>query len=287
MKKGMTGERMVFLVVAVCLGLFILWFLLSRLAPSLIQQLEWLLGISKPTDVELAAMCSIYRCTDGCMSMRVQEISWKSGDKTLNCQDFCGAALPSDAYNHEPCICQPGTGKVGIDKCGGFCENAGSVCNGNGECTEKTDTELKICGSGYPVNITLKKNEKIDLSHLALGSSNIPDVGCIIPSNAGSTSGWDILAAGGWNIIGGPLYQALKSLGILGDSDLNWLVINVDLIKSYGDKVECKYQDLTVTHDSVKEIAIGPTAKSPNIKISTQLTNILGRNFVVTYVNPE
>jgi hypothetical protein len=222
------------------------------------------------------------------MSMRVQEISWKSGDKTLECQkDFCGGTIPPDAYKQEPCTCQAGTGKEGLDKCGGFCENAGIPCSSDSECEQKTDTELKICGSDYPVNITLKKNEKIDLSHLALGSPNIPDVQCIIPNNAGSASGWDILASAGWNIIGGPLYQALKYLGISGDSDSNWLVINTDLIKSYGDKVECKYQDLTVTHDSVKEIVIGPSTESPNIKVSTQLTNILGRNFVVTYVNPE
>jgi hypothetical protein len=270
MRKGVTGERMVFLVVAVCLGLFILWFLLSRIFPSLLQQLEWLLGISKPTDIELAAMCSMYRCAEGCMSMHVQEISWKSGDTTVKCQEFCSKDLPPDTYTQEPCTCKLKLGNIqDTYQCSGSCENVGTRCDPDGnDCKEKipNPADLKVCNPAYPVTITLKNDEKIDLSHFALGSPNIPDVRCLLSSSAGDIS------------------SSLIYQGTGGGSD-NYLMIDAGLIEAYGNKEPCHF-DLWDISDSYKELSV---RGGQEIKITSEMnTYLMGlSNILVTYVNPK
>jgi len=288
MRKGVTGERMVFLVVAVCLGLFVLWFLLSRIAPSLLQQLNWLLGFDKPTNIELATMCAIYRCANGCMYMRVQEISWKSGGETVKCQEnACGDTLQPDAYDQEPCTCKLVLGNVKDNyKCGGFCENGGTLCDPNGnDCKEKIDTNLKVCNPNYPVTITLKGNEKIDLSHFALGSSEIKDPDCIIPSGSLSTGIVETISL--------ILLVSTSPIGIPviagGSLNKNIIIVDSSLIKSYGEKEDCLVPGLTVSisHDSVKELVIGPKSGSQDIEITTKTDDFVLFKVMTTYVNAK
>jgi hypothetical protein len=152
MGKGITQERIVFLVLAVIFfGLAV--FVIFKIFPSLITQIELALGIIKLSNVEKATLCSIYRCVEGCMSMKIQELAWKEGDKTVYCQEFC-------------------TGKpYGIDKL----------------------PSTNICDPKYPINITLKEKEKIEKSHLVLGLAGVSDVRCILPTNAGGPDIWSIL----------------------------------------------------------------------------------------------
>lgn len=283
MKKGTTAERMVYLVVAVCLGLFILWFLLSRLFPSLIQQIEWLLGYSKPTDIEMAAMCSMYRCTEGCDSMNVQKLSWESGGKTVKCQDFCGAALPSDAFKQGSCTCKLKLGNVkDTYQCLGSCEETGKTCSPDGDdCQEKiiNPADLKVCGSDYPVTITLKNDETIDLSHLALGSSSIPDVRCMFASDSGDAGAWESFANILVNILNLNDIQVFwQALGGGGD---NLLIVNPGLIRSYGNKVGCNWGVFSA--DSYQELSV---KSGQEIKIVSEMGSWGTSNALTTYAKP-
>ena len=280
MRKGVTGERMVFLIVAVCLGLFVLWFLLSRIAPSLLQQLNWLLGFDKPTNIELATMCAIYRCANGCMYMRVQEISWKNSTGTVYCQEFCGGALPSDAFKQEPCTCQKELIRgVEVSLCGGSCENAGITCADDSGCESKIPSpeDLKVCDPNYPVTITLKKDEKINIDHLALGSPSIPDVSCIMSTNDGGIGAWDTFL----NVIKAFFVGGIQTIwAALGGASDNFLVVDAGLIKSYGDKVECNMGVFKIS-DSLKELIV---RGGQEIKIVTEMKSFGLSNIATTYV---
>lgn len=125
----MTLVKMVFAVIFFAIVTFIIF----KIFPNLLQQIAWTLGVVKLSNIEKAVLCSIYRCTDGCMSMKVQEISWREKDKLVHCQDFC-SGLPDDAY---------------------LLDMWGNV-----------DPDLKVCNPNYPVKISLEKPERIEKSHL-------------------------------------------------------------------------------------------------------------------------
>ena len=131
MSKGVE-TRAVFFIVAVVVGLFILWFLLSRLFPSIMYEIMKIFGVVKPSNIENAILCSYHRCIDGCMSAKVQGLSWEEDGKTVNCNEKFCSELPDNVYED---------------------------VDGNG----KPKMPLRVCGKGKdsPVNITLKKNEEM------------------------------------------------------------------------------------------------------------------------------
>ena len=125
MGKGQVGERTIFIIGGV-IFFVIAMFILFKIFPNVYGDIMMWLGVIKPTIIEQAMLCSYHRCADGCMSGKVQEISWKEEgkDKPTNCQDFC-QDLPDDAYTKD------------------FWGNM--------------EPQLKVCNENYPVNITLDK----------------------------------------------------------------------------------------------------------------------------------
>jgi len=98
-------------VVAVVIFLVAVWFILSKVFPNLLYQLQKLLGIVKPTPIESAIMCSIARCKYGCNSFRVRDLRWEdydaSGKKVIvSCwEKFCTGTTP-DVYSEGDKICE-------------------------------------------------------------------------------------------------------------------------------------------------------------------------------------
>lgn len=91
-------SRIVFFIAAV-IFLLVLSYFIIKIGGKTISEILAYLGVVKLSNIEKATLCSIYRCTEGCLSMKVQEISWKEGEKTVYCNDFCKDGYdPSDKY---------------------------------------------------------------------------------------------------------------------------------------------------------------------------------------------
>jgi hypothetical protein len=181
MGKGI-GKEVVVLVVAVIFGGVII-FILFKFVPNLINSILFALGVVKPNDLENAILCSIHRCADGCMSSRVKEITWKEGDRTVSCQEFC---LPENiqVYQGAQCSCLTTPGPMPefeMEK--KVCSFNCKLKEGKDECASDEDCipielgrELKICDKSYPVNITIDKPQTVDISHLLLTGSSAPSI---------------------------------------------------------------------------------------------------------------
>ncbi|MFH7880535.1 MAG: hypothetical protein QXI09_00810 [Candidatus Aenigmatarchaeota archaeon] len=106
-------------VIIVGIALYII-FTSSR---HLLSEIFSFLGFEKkPTSIESAVLCSLYRCTYGCMSAEVEKISWREDGKLVKCKDFCNN-IPEDTYE---------------------------------------DKNMKtVCSPNFPVSINLKKNERL------------------------------------------------------------------------------------------------------------------------------
>jgi|GEM_PF-6527091 len=258
MGKGITQEHIIFLVLAVIFfGLAV--FVLFKFFPSLIAQIELALGIVKLNNIEEATLCSIYRCVEGCMSMRVQELSWKEGDKIVHCQEFCtgepygiSSGLPDDAYTKE--------------LFGGI------------------EPSLRVCNPKYPVIINLKEKEKIEKSHLVLGETRVSDVRCILPTDA---SGPDILSIFTY-IITTP-WQGLVNAWTLitgGTISENILMVDQGIIAGKGNKEDCiaAGTNIVASHDSLQQLTLD---KEKIIKITTDFSQIGGINLVLTYMTEK
>lgn len=150
MEKGFAVTTAIELFIAAII-LFIFAPMLLKSANAVFTTIMSALGIIKPSDVEQAAFCSYYRCTEGCRDTRVaEEIKWKNGDKTVSCQDFCQLPPEWDCTNN-------------LEKC-------------------YTDTKkLTLCGSKawqFPVKISLS-------DEYAINSKILNDAaGCIVSSDS-------------------------------------------------------------------------------------------------------
>ena len=108
--KGIASTIVIFVLAAI-IFVVALWFLLSKVFPNILYQLEKLLGIVKPTPIESAIICSIARCKYGCNSFRVRDISWVDYDDSgrkinVNCwEKFCSGTSP-DVYSDGDKICE-------------------------------------------------------------------------------------------------------------------------------------------------------------------------------------
>jgi hypothetical protein len=108
--RGIASTIVIF-VLAALIFVVAVWFLLSKVFPNILYQLEKLLGIVKPTPIESAIMCSIARCKYGCNSFRVRDISWVDYDDSgrkinVNCwEKFCSGTSP-DVYSEGDKICE-------------------------------------------------------------------------------------------------------------------------------------------------------------------------------------
>jgi hypothetical protein len=128
--RGIASTIVIFVLAAVIFVVAV-WFLLSKVFPNILYQLEKLLGIVKPTPIESAIMCSIARCKYGCNSFRVRDIGWVDYDDSgrkinVNCwEKFCSGTSP-DVYSEGDKICEK-----------------------------------------MPVNITLRYPQKISIEHLS------------------------------------------------------------------------------------------------------------------------
>jgi hypothetical protein len=253
MGKGSTQERIIFFILAVIffgLVVFVIW----KFFPTLITQIELALGIIKLSNVEKATLCSIYRCVEGCMSMKVQELSWK--DETYEngiatCQDFCtgkpygiGPELPDDAYEQQT---------------------------------------TRICNSKYPVIIKLKEKEKIEKSHLVLGLEKISDVRCILPTDATGPNAWDIFRftiTQQWQNLANA-WQAITG----GTISENILIVDNQIVAGKGNKEDCVAAGTTliISHDSLQQLTLD---KEKTIKITTGFAQlpIVNVNFMLTYM---
>jgi hypothetical protein len=257
MKKGVTQERIVFLILAVIFfGLAV--FVIFRFFPSLMTQIELALGIIKMSNIEKATLCSIYRCIEGCMSMRVQELSWKEGDQTVHCQKFCtgepygiDAELPDDAYTRE----WWGLGAQ--------------------------ESSLRICNPKYPVIIKLKEKEKIEKSHLVLGETRVSDVRCILPTDA---SGPDILSIFIY-IIKKPWQDLVNAWTLItgGTISENILMVDQGIIAGKGNKEDCILAGTSIiaSHDSFQQLTLDG---GKTIKIASYFEGVSVINTVFTYM---
>jgi hypothetical protein len=82
------GKEVVLLVVAVIIGAFSIWFIISQ-GTNAYRKLLKMMGIAKVSNVEQAIICAIYRCAYGCHSVNIKDIEWRSGDKKVKCMDVC------------------------------------------------------------------------------------------------------------------------------------------------------------------------------------------------------
>jgi hypothetical protein len=254
MGKGDIGERVVWIIGAV-IFFSIAIFIIFKIFPNLMTSIFMALGIVKPSNIDNAILCSIHRCVDGCMSMKVQEITWKEEgkDKPVTCQEFC-QDLPGDAYTRSLF----GFGDI--------------------------EPQLKVCGSKYPVNITLKAPEKITKGHLLLGSTSVSDVRCVLSTTATGPDLWDIFKG----IIGTLTWQQLVNLWALltgGTVSENLLMVDTGLIKSEGSKEDCVAAgtSFVISHDSLTELLV-PKSGTETIYIMTDFKAFGPVNTVLTLV---
>jgi hypothetical protein len=257
MGKGVTQERIIFFILAVIFfGLVV--FIFFKFLPSLITQIQLALGIIKMSNIEKATLCSIYRCIEGCMSMRVQELSWKEGDQTVHCQQFCtgepygiGPELPDDAYTRE----WWGLGAQ--------------------------EPSLRICNPKYPVIIKLKEKEKIEKSHLVLGETRVSDVRCVLSTDS---SGPDILSI--FTYFVGGVWQSVLNVWALttgGTVSENILMIDQGIVAGKGNKEDCVVAgtSIVVSHDSFQQLTLDG---GKTIKIASDFEWFGGINAVFTYM---
>lgn len=227
MEKGI-AERMPFIIIAVIFGLVAL-FIMFKIFPNLLTQLQFALGLVKLSNAEKAILCSIHRCVDGCMSSKIQEISWEDKEETVWCQEgFCSYLPDSAAFQIH---------MFGRD----------IILN----------PELKICNTDYPINFSLKKSEKIEKSHLKLGSTTMSDVKCILV--AGKSYGpnaWEIVAYATYEWVWPHLvnFWTTATGGKVSD---NILIIAHGIgIKSFGETEDCVLANGIKIHDSFKEVTL-------------------------------
>lgn len=175
MSKGLE-THVVFLVAAV-IFIGVVLFIMFKIFPSVLTEIELYFGWIQPSDLEQAVLCSYYRCAQGCLSAEVQQITWKEGGKTISCNSFC-QNLPDQAYQIS-CNCVGG--KEAGGHCLGDCENSGTSCNSQSDCIPKiSQSELKVCNSNYPVNITLDKSD-VGKSGL-LNKDHLADIAVTTPA---------------------------------------------------------------------------------------------------------
>lgn len=239
MKKAFSSSDVVKLVFAVIIFSFLV-VILWKVAGNVLMQIGEMLGIVQKSDLEKAILCSIYRCVEGCMSMKVQELSWKEGNKVVKCNDFCD----SSKINSE-------------------------------------DPYQKVCGMDYPVEIKLDKSQKVDKSHLSLGSTEYRDVSCILSSVSGGPTVWDWLKY----IFGGQIWQQIINIARAisgGKASDNFLVFDVSLIAGYGTKEDCYSEviGLTLSHDAYQQLMINPS----RLKIYTDKLEFLHYSIITTVV---
>jgi hypothetical protein len=239
MKKAFSSSDVIKLVFAVIIFSFLV-VILWKVAGNVLMQIGEMLGIVQKSDIEKAILCSIYRCTEGCMSIKVQELSWKEGNKVVKCNDFCNAS------------------KIQSD-----------------------DLSQKVCGMDYPVEIKLDKPQKVDKSHLILGSTEYRDVSCILSSVSGGPTVWDWLKY----IFGGQIWQQIINIAKAitgGKASDNFLVFDAGLIGGYGAKEDCYSEviGLTLSHEAYQQLMINPS----RLKIYTDKIEFLHYSIIATLV---
>jgi hypothetical protein len=239
MKKAFSSSDVIKLVFAVIIFSFLV-VILWKVAGNVLMQIGEMLGIVQKSDIEKAILCSIYRCTEGCMSINVQELSWKEGNKVVKCNDFCDAS------------------KIQSD-----------------------DLSQKVCGMDYPVEIKLDKSQKVDKSHLILGSTEYRDISCILSSVSGGPTVWDWLKY----IFGGQIWQQIINIGKAitdGKASDNFLVFDAGLIGGYGAKEDCysEVTGLTLSHEAYQQLMINPS----RLKIYTDKLEFLHYSIIATLV---
>ena len=277
MWKGTIGEKTVFLVIAVIFMGFVL-FILFRYFPSLINSILMGLGIVKPNDLESAILCAIHRCVDGCMSMRVQELSWKEDGKTVNCYEkFCAGITSGTLIGRAGgCYCfQPPQGMV-LDVYGQtngenicfpptICRNKdtslGKSCNSDSDCVKEIviDDKLRVCGNDFAVNINLSKPQKVDISHLLITTVSVPDVGGIMVAEEMDPVKQFFFS---FSLIA----LNLNTLRLILAPKINALLVHKDAITAYGDvKAEATIALPTI----YKDMQVGIKGKSFTAYIAT------------------
>lgn len=252
--KGITTERIAFFILAVIFFVLAV-FVIFKIFPNLLLQLQLALGIIKLSNAEKAILCSIYRCVEGCMSMKVQELSWKEGNEVRACQEFCtgvpygvGGDLPEDAYVKD---------------------FWGSI-----------EPSKRVCNPKYPIIFKTKDTEKIEKSHLQLSHPQISDVRCIVPTNAGGPDVLSIIS----HIFGAGLWSNIQNLWTAltgGKISENWLIVDDDVIIQRGTKEDCVAvgTNIIATHDSLKELTV---KKDETTKILTLFVEFGPTNAVFT-----
>jgi hypothetical protein len=140
-KKGLHVSTTLSLIIAAII-LIIFAPMLVKVSAEVRTSILELLGLTKFSNVEKAALCAYYRCVEGCKSIRMDEITWTEKDEmgkqvTVSCQKFC--QTPPE-------------------------------CNRNpGDCFDDTK-DLKICSRDksmkFPVKVTISTSEEIDKERL-------------------------------------------------------------------------------------------------------------------------
>ena len=277
MSKASSSDWVVRLIMAVIIFLFITSILWVA-GKNVLIQIGEMLGIIQKSDVEKAILCSIYRCTEGCMSMKVQELSWKEGDKTVSCNDFCNASkIKSSDPQMRVCFIDVDGWKL--------LEILQAYLSGNPEVVVST---IGSSITDYPVEIKLDKAQKIDKSHLTLGSTDYKDVGCILSSKSEGPTILDVLK---WLMLGGLPWQQLLNLGKTltgGKVSDNFLIVSSDLVSGVGTKEDCYSEALGITlfHDAYQQLMIGSSDSKTKtkVKIYTSKSGFLFYPIIVTQV---
>jgi len=228
MGKGLETRIVFFILAVIFFALAI--FVIFKIFPSLMTQIEMSLGIIKLSNIEKAALCSMYRCLIGCSAgHELEKIEWVEEDrKVVNCNDFCRGEpygieeLPKSAYSNM---------------------NNLAIC------------DLKSLE--YPIKIKVKEGEKLTKSHLVLGIPEMRDVNCMLSVDIKSVNSNIASMTGEWLLM--KVILELAFTPIMGLINLwnnlincqttdNWLFIDSTAIKSLGKGEECRP---TATNDIV------------------------------------
>jgi hypothetical protein len=135
MRKGdLAADTPIYFIIAVIVLALFVWLAFPAFR-DVYAMLMKTFGLFRPSPVEEAIHCAYFRCVKGCGDTGIEDITWKSGTQTLNCNDFC--KLPCNEQNKAECY---------------------------------TDTKyLTVCGDKslkYPVNITLSSAQEINKDNL-------------------------------------------------------------------------------------------------------------------------
>lgn len=88
MKKGFAVTTVIELVIAAII-LLLLFPMIIKVSAQVWETIAMSLGLITPSNVERAVECAYYRCTEGCASVRMNEIAWVEGTETIRCLKFC------------------------------------------------------------------------------------------------------------------------------------------------------------------------------------------------------